>query len=133
MEAELEGMCAQLSEVAVGTSGLQGELQDLRSKLEAVEQKNVGLMMKHEELLQEHSLCLSELKISHRDAHTISADTVKEYRLSTNCQDRKGRYASGLLKYGFYLARTYLESQLSGETFPELTAEVEESTQVDWR
>jgi len=90
-------------------------------------------MTRHEELLQEYSLRLAELKISCRDARAIRAEAVKEYRLSTDCQDRKGRYASGFLKYGFYLAHTYLESQHLGETFPELllTPEVEESTQVD--
>jgi len=103
-------MHAQLSEAAVGTSGLQGEIWDLHTKLEVTKQKNVGLMTTHEELLQEHSLRLAELKISRRDAHAIRAKAVKEYCLSTDCQDRKGRYTSSFLKYGFYMSHTYLES-----------------------
>ena len=72
-------MRAQLSEAAVGTSSLQGEIQDLCSQLEALEQKNIDLMMTHEVLLQEHSLRLAELKITHRDAHAIRAEAVKEH------------------------------------------------------
>ena len=51
VEVKLEGMRAQLSEVEVGTSSLQEEIRDLRSKLEATEHENVELRVTHEELL----------------------------------------------------------------------------------
>ena len=51
VEVKLEGMRAQLFEVEVGTSGLQGEIRDLCSKLEATEHENVKLRLMHEELL----------------------------------------------------------------------------------
>ena len=78
-------MRAHLSDAIVGTSGLHGEIQDLHSQLEASEEKNIDLMTRHEELLQEHFLRLAELKISRRDAHAIHVEAVKEYRLSTDC------------------------------------------------
>ena len=75
-------MRAQLSNAAAGSSGLQGEIQDLRSQMEASEQNNIDLMTRYEDLLQEHSLRLAKLKISRRDAHAIRAihaEAMKEY------------------------------------------------------
>lgn len=63
------------------------------------------------------------------------AEAVKACRLSKDCQYRKGQYATGFTRYGFYLAHSYLESQRPGETFPELvfTRETENFEASDWR
>ena len=60
---------------------------------------------------------------------------MRDYRVLTDCQERKIRYGSCFTKYEFYLTNSYLESKRPREQFPELvyTDEVEESEVPDWR
>lgn len=62
------------------------------------------------------------------------AEAVKEYRLSKDCFQRKEAYASGFSKYGFYQARSWLEHERPGQSFPELVYTDEASTFpcADW-
>ncbi|XP_052201185.1 uncharacterized protein LOC127807403 [Diospyros lotus] len=145
-EQEIEGLRAQMSVARVTSSCLRGENQDLREANKTWEQKFSALQLTHEGLLQEHALRVAELAESRKQALALRtwreeeesatrAEAVKEYRLSKDCQARKSRYASSFTKYGFYLARSYLETQRPEESFPELvlTPEVEEFEAPDWR
>jgi len=45
---------------------------------------------------------------------------IKEYHLSKDCFRSKDDYVSCYSKYGFYLARSFLESQKPNESFSKL-------------
>ena len=143
---EAENMRAKLTEAHAESSGMKGEITELRNTKAALTAELVGVREAHENLLQEHSLRVDDLarqkkqyrSLKDRRNEEISAareKAVRDYRLSADCQERKIRYGGCFTKYGFYLARSYLESKRPGEQFPELvyTDEAEESEVPDWR
>lgn len=54
------------------------------------------------------------------DINVIRMAKMKEYRLFRACHGKKESYTTGFVKYGFFLARGYLEKMFPEDNFLEL-------------
>ena len=131
---------------------LQADLDRIRGERNSLKGENRRLAQASGEVVAQRDAALEELgqlkvqleeaqrqataatqKLQSADA--IRAEAVQEFRVSRVLQEDKDTYAAGFTKYGFYLARRYLEHQRPGETFPELIygPDVANFVVPDWR
>lgn len=126
LNREAEDMRSKLAEGHGESSSKKGEIEELRKDKESLTRELVGVREAHENLLQEHSLRVDDLACQKKqyrllknrrkeEISTARKEVVKDYRLSTDYQERKIYYGGCFTKYGFYLTHSYLESKCPGE------------------
>ena len=93
---------------------LQGEKEMMSQRIDELGGQNEGLQA---EITKLHAQLASLNQVPAQGPHS---EAVRAYRLSQDCQVRKQQLAAPYAKYGFYLARGWLESQRPGQSFPEL-------------
>ena len=100
---------------------IHAELEALKKEFDTAEEVNRGLLEQNTDLRAENSNMQSQLaSVSQVGVDEARAEAVKQYRLSQDCQARKEDLSYPFIKYGFYLARGWLESKRPEDSFPEL-------------